>query len=478
MPALLIACSKDDKKEPKKEVLPALWTLFAKPSATITVTDMQGTPIDQAQVLIGDGENLPFKNNLLLSAHGQVAAPAAWTTPQSVTVSAPGYVRVTYLQQAPGSLTIQMHRASSATKHTVQGRATGLPVEDFDNYADFGLVMPALSKNDILDFDMNTIISAQSDHFSTLTQDMAVPSNISLPTQQESYSWFTATLDKPQYHISVDQEGPTPLYVIKGRFDFEPVADALTSGSSFFDVINSFTITGGALHQVNIHGPVTEADLSTDELSFTDSRATKAPAIKADETYLAVATVAKDGYLIPTDIKNIAKNKTATLALLPNTDSQLLAVVKKTADLGAGLHAKVSANPMSAALLPFTDGTAPQLLPLIDAPKLSASGDLTLPKVSGLPGVEPIATYSVLSQIQESRDQDDKLIQTSTRLWEVYAPQWVSQIKMPVWPNDTVVNGKKRWQVSFVGGQNASQEAMGPAIIDNATHVTNSSLDF
>ena len=54
MPALLIACSKDDKKEPKKEVLPALWTLFAKPSATITVTDMQGTPIDQAQVLIGE----------------------------------------------------------------------------------------------------------------------------------------------------------------------------------------------------------------------------------------------------------------------------------------------------------------------------------------------------------------------------------------------------------------------------------------
>ncbi|MNT17354.1 hypothetical protein D3C72_1524980 [compost metagenome] len=63
--------------------------------------------------------------------------------------------------------------------------------------------------------------------------------------------------------------------------------------------------------------------------------------------------------------------------------------------------------------------------------------------------------------------------------WEVYAANWVDRMDLPQWPDEAPAGaGKKRWDVNFVGSQTSSQPALGPAMIEAATHVTHSSVTF
>ncbi len=477
IPTFILGCGKDDKPDPKPDssVFASLFR-FDSQGSGLTITDFEGVPVANAQILIGNAQNDPFSGNFISTdAQGKADLPSGWTSAQSVTVSAPGFLRATYLQQSPGPLTIQLHHAAGAQKYELSGKATNLDVTDFDDAIDFGLVMPAIAKMDLLNFDLGSVISSQLDHISTLGQDIPVPSNISLPYQQESYSILTATLDKPAYRTLFEEAGVKHMFVLRGKFPFGDVVDTLRNGGSFVDVINSFEISGGGLRDVTLSSKKTNLDLSTTDLNFTDQRSTTAPVIHADETFVAVATSNRSGYMIPTDIKTLESGKSATLSLLPQSESSLLAVLKKTADLKKNPQA--NGNPISASLVPFVANTPPSLLPLLAAPRVSPGGDLILPSVSPVSGIAPILTYSVLSQMKQVQDGDDTVTQTS-RLWEVYAPQWVTNVKMPTWPNDPVVSGKKRWDVSFVGGQNASQGNVSPAMVNQATHVTRSTLDF
>ncbi|MNY51705.1 hypothetical protein D3C86_1873200 [compost metagenome] len=74
--------------------------------------------------------------------------------------------------------------------------------------------------------------------------------------------------------------------------------------------------------------------------------------------------------------------------------------------------------------------------------------------------------------------QGSAKVKLMTPLWDVYAGSWVETMKLPQWPGETPVTGKKRWEVNFVGSQTASQSAVGPAMIEAATHVTHSSVTF
>ena len=131
---------------------------------------------------------------------------------------------------------------------------------------------------------------------------------------------------------------------------------------------------------------------------------------------------------------------------------------------------------MSTSLIPLISGITPTLLPLIPDPKI-AGDELILPQFNSVDGVNPLATYSVLSR-EEEVIQGSAKVKVMSAEWEVYAPNWLDRIKIPRWPQDGGSLGRKRWEVNFVGSQTASQAPMGPAIIEAATHVTHSSVTF
>lgn len=469
VPALLIGCS--DQQGLQKPVDSRFQGLFWQQAANvISIRTIDDQPLPGAQVLIGDSLNSPFIGNFLTAnAAGEVEIPAGWDRALPITVQAAGYLRSTYMAQEPGPIAIKLRPQLTKTQFEVKGLTSGLPVENKDGYIDFGLIMPAFSKMDLLAFDINNVISPQSDHISALGQDIEVPANISLPDQSEKYGLFTVNLAKPVYRIYYGQLGVNRVFAARGRFPFKSTVDALRNGAEFYQLINNFTINGGAVRDIEVKSGSTRLDMPTRELNFTEKREVMAPSFRADELFIAVGVSNQSGYLIPTDVKKIAGNKKMALNTLPGAQPMVLGVLKKTSEMKAG-------DRISAALIPFTAGAAPQMLPLIADPTLQA-GELLMPKFNSIDGVNPIATYSVLSKEEEVQQGPAKVKVLSPK-WEIYSQNWIERMKLPQWPNDPALTGKKRWEVNFVGSQTASQATLGPAMIEVATHVTHSSVSF
>lgn len=469
IPALLVGCNKDKPKKPGTESSAGFFETLNVNHISVKTLDDQ--PVAGAQILIGDALNAPFSGNFLTAdANGQIEIPAEWTSAAAVTVQAPGFLRTTYWAQEPGDVTITLRPMATKVQHEVKGGTQGLPIVDKDGFVDFGLVMPAFSKIDMLAFDIDKVISPQTDRISAMGQDIDVPANISLPKQSEKYSLFTITLDKPTYRIYYGQRGVNRVFAVRGRFPFKSTVDALRGGSEFIDLINDFKLSGGAIRDIDIKSGQTSLDMPTRELNFTDSKGLVAPQFRGDESFIAVGVANQSGYMVPTDVKKTTSGQKVSLNTLPGSTQMILGMLKKTDEMKKG------GDRMSTTLLPFSAGIAPTMLPLINNPTY-ANGELVLPKFNTIAGVNPIATYFVLSK-EEEVVQGSAKVKISNPQWEIYTQTWMERVKLPQWPNDPAIPGKKRWEVNFVGSQTASQAAPGPAMIEAATHVTHSSVAF
>lgn len=473
MPALLVACSEDKKQQSGNDnsgMKGYFWQIAEVP--TITIKNLNGEVIANAQVLIGDSLNSPFEGNFLVSdENGQVVLPTAWTGPMSVTVQAPGYLRVTYMDQNPESLTIQMRAMAVGPQYEIKGTARNLPVEDKDGYIDFGLVMPAFTKLDLLSFNINAVISPQVDRITVMGQKLDVPANISLPEQTEKYGFFSLTLEKPAFRIYAAQQGVKRVFAARGRFPFKSVVDDMRAGKEFYELINDFRINGGGIRDIDVRGE-TKLDVPTRELNFTDKIEVAAPSFRSDEIFMTVGLANQSGLMVPTDVKRIEQGKSLKVNALPGSDQMVLGVLKRKSEMkGPG------ADRMSATLLPLTAGVVPGMLPLIADPSISNQGELLFPKFNTITNVNPIATYLVFTREEEIQQGREK-VKLMNPKWEVYATDWQERMKLPQWPNEQAPTGKKRWEVSFIGSQTASQVGLGPAMIEAATHVTHSSVSF
>lgn len=467
IPGLLVGCSKEDK--PAKPSNLSFFGLFQGQSTNqITIINTNDQPIAGAQILIGDSLNAPFSGNFIQTdANGNAEIPAGWDSAQSLTIQAQGYVRATYLAQEPGAVTIKLRKLVAKTQYEVKGPTAGLPIQDKDGWVDFGLVMPAFSKADILAFNMDNFISPQNDTIEAMGQKIDIPANISLPEQREKYALFTLTLDKPNYRIYFGTPGVSRVFAAKGRFPFKSTVDALRGGADFFDLINDFKLTGGAIRDIDVNKPSTTLTMPTGELTFKDPKSVQAPQIRGDEAFMAVGVANQSGLMIPTDVKRIEPGQKMAINTLPGAENFALGIVQRPKEKG---------DRMSAALIPFTGTVAPQMLPLVADPQLRGN-ELILPKFNSAPGVNPIATYALLTK-EEEVQQGAAKVKIQTPHWEVYATTWVEHVKLPDFPRALEIPGTNRWNVNFIGSQTASQVPAGPAIIDAATHVTHSSLSF
>ncbi|WP_413586898.1 hypothetical protein [Bdellovibrio sp. HCB274] len=439
----------------------------------LSVTGMDGIALADAQILIGDALNSPFEGNLLTTdAAGQIEIPASWTTAQPVTIHAKGYVRMTYMSVEPGAVEFKLRPLNTVNQFEVKGTAQGLPIKNGDGNIDFGLVMQGFTKMQLFAFNMDSVLSAQSDKISALGQEMEIPANLSLPKQSEKYALFTVTLDKPAYRIYFGQPGVTRVFVARGTFPFKQVVDGVRGGAKLYEMLNVFNLTAGAVRDVNLSKGSTPLDLPTNELKFSTKNTLIAPQIRGDETFMAAALSGQSGFLLPTDVKKLNGGQKIALNTIPGMEASALAVLTKTEDLRNDI------DRVSTAILPFAGTMSPKVLPLISNPSVTSGGlELILPQFNTVDGVNPIATYAVFSNQIEVKQGADK-VKLMNPTWEVYADKWVTNMKVPNFPNDTLLNGNKRWEVNFLGSQTASQAPMGPAMIEAATHVTHSSVNF
>lgn len=469
----LVGCSQDHSGS-----TPAgnLWGIFSPKAVTgiqIVGEDLQ--PLAGAKILIGTEQDAPFAGNYIVADdQGHIDLPAGWTDATAVTIEAPGHVRATYFAQLPGDRTYRLRKRSNTntTQFEVKGVTTGHQIVDRDGIIDFSLVIPALTRNDFMGFNVDSVISPQSDIISILGQEAEVPSNITFPKQKESY-FLPVTIEKPVYRTYFAEGGAQKLFAARGRFPFKQVVDKLRNKAPMYELVNDFTIAGGGIKDLNLTKSTTQQDLSVNDLDFKSKVSVAAPAVSGDETLMVIGVAHANEFMYPTDVKIVKSGQKQNIATLDGKGS-ILSVLKKTKDMESN---DPGADRMSAVLVPAANGVAPQFLPIMADPTLAANGDMLLPKMNSITGVNAVATYAVVSQVLQTMQGNVK-VQVSSSYWEMYAPSWTESLNLPKWPEGNHLPGKKHWEVNFLGSLNVSQVDLGPAMINNATHVTHSSLDF
>lgn len=473
----LTGCSRPQTETLQSEIVDRVrWTAADPDAATqIKVINQFGEPIAGAQVLIGQAQGTPFKGNFLqTNSAGVVVLPKEWTAPAHVTVDAAGYIRLTLLNQKPGNMTLKLNSAYVVPRAELRGQVTNLPVQNGDKLIDFGLVMPALTRSDILNFDLDQVISPYTDTLSVVGQSAPLPSNVSLPTQKESYI-FNLTISKPVYRLLVPTLGPKTFYAARGRFHFKTVVDKLRDNAPFYELLNDFSILGGGLREAQVVAGQTTLDIPGTELQFNTTVQVQSASAQSDEVLMMLAASDVAGTLIPTDVKKLSPNQSVTLTSMAGKPAFVINVIKKQSEFMARTS---GADRLSASLLPYKPGEKQTLLPLVANPSIQNAGAfvIQLPTAPTTSGVNGIALSATISDLYETENGDTK-ITSATRRWEVLGLGWGSQIQLPAWPlaNMTPI---KKVEINFIGSTAGKPVDLDDSIIQAATHISHSSTEF
>lgn len=465
----------------------------------LTVVDDAGNPIAGATVLLGFEETAESPLQTTEADGSATVADLKSTLP--LTVSAPGYITVTHVQ--PGDTTIQLVPADPTSLFEVKGTTSGYGRLLSDGRVDFGLVIPALAREDMLSFDVSTIVSPSTDDISIIGNKIQIPSNLTLPEQRETFI-FPITLNKPDYRMYVRKPGFYKFATTHGQFPLQRVVNDIRAGKSFFEVVNYFDFKEGAQRDLEIRGNMSGVDLAVNQVPFNSTFTVVAPAYDASVTMMSLGLLEQNGAFMPTDVKHVKSGESLDLKSNPGAGrvanlSILLESGTATRERGlaswlrdwfapllgvlappAPAAEKPDFNRLSFAFAPSAEGgVAPIFLPLIGKPSLDGQV-MTLPMPSAPAGLRPLAMYLSFAEIEDIENGNVK-IERRTRIWDVWSDAWSARVELPkiVWTRRP--DRRYRWDVLFLARPvNFSGESnVGPRVdLKSITHATRNSLDL
>ncbi len=472
-----LGCSKKSDT-PKSEVARFLWNEQTEANAKVKVLNEFGEPLESAQVLIGYAQGTPFKGNFLTTDKNGVARiPTDWNAKAHVTVEAAGYIRQTLLSQNPGDISLKLLRRSAPARPEINGKVTGLPVVNGDKMTDFALVIPAMTRGDLLNFDLNAVISPYSDTISVVGQEAKIPGNVSLPSQKESYL-FPITIAKPVYRLTSTTLGAKRFFAIRGQFPFKKTIDEMRAGKPFYDMINNFSIQGGGMRDITLTQPVTTLDIPGNELIFSSKVRTQSAAIATDEVQMVVAVSDVAGTLAPTDIKKFTGESHLQLATLPNKKTYIVNILKRQTEVDPAATAAAKSNRISAALSIHNEAIKPLFLPLVESPTVTETSGLVigLPSKPNQAGINALAVSASISDLVPFVSGTETVINVNRR-WEIIGLGWDQSMELPNWPlGDSAA--ERRIEINFIGSTTHKGAKLDDNLIEAATHVTHASTDF
>lgn len=444
----------------------------------IKVIDLAGRPVANADVLIGSARGVPFQNNFLKTdSKGEIKVSSRdWTTPLHVTVDAAGFTRQTLLSQKPGQMVIKLNVAQLINQAKITGVVNGLPIVNGDKFVDFGLIMSSLTKADLFNFDLGTVMSPYSDTMTALGQSFAVPSNTSIPNQKEKYI-FNITLDKPLYTYYVPQYGKKQLFSAAGKFEFKPAVDELRDGKPFYELVNYFNLSGGSIREIDVQSSTTTLNFPAQEINFAKKVTSKSPTISAEEVFLSLALNEVAGQFVPSSIRQMNSNETAELAVIGSAPVHLVHALKRKAEFMTDVPGN---DRISVSFLPFKEGDVASMLPLIEGPQVSFRDffSVTTPQFNKPSRMTELAFSGALADVYQ-KTNDGQTVTTLVRRWEIFGTGWPQQVQLPKWPL-TKESGavRQRFELNLIGGLNAPKLELGDDLVDAVTHVTRSSTDL
>lgn len=379
----------------------------------------------------------------------------------------------------------------------IAGTTDNYNIKDRDGFVDFSLVIPALTIQELMHFDLARVISPENDVLSILGRTIVVPSNLSLPKQVESY-FLSFTLDKPQYRSYVRDLGPYNMYALQGTFPIKKVVDAAQGGQSIFEMVNLFTFNGGGSVPIDVKESTQNIKISINQWKLNTSVNLSAPNLQKGREILAFSLFQVGEEFYPSDIKRLMSGKTEKLATRGNHDNYVLSVLvnngqQKFIDTfrknNGHLTAALFGNDASRATfdlgnisysLQKVSGTSPisaQLLPQMPSPALDTSENrLSFVIPQTIESIQPYLMFVTLSEVKTAGSESLPLELKNT-IWTSEAMTWQSDFSIPTEATALLVSGKKyAWEVLYL----ATTDLQADSSIDwsKVSHVTRSTLTF
>lgn len=477
---------------------------------SLRVVNEDNLPIANATILLGWEPGNPFNGNVLnTTADGAANVPTDWKAALPVTVQAPGFITNTIPVLMPGEHMITLKKQESAQQIEVKGTATDFGRLITDGKVDFGMVIPAMSRESMLSFDISSVMSPQNDTIEIIGNTVNIPSNITLPEQEESYI-FPITLDKPDYRTYVREAGQYQFYALHGQFPLQRVVNDIRGGKSIFEVINHFTFLEAGTRTINVNGDVRGANIAVNQTGFNSSINVKAPAFPADKVMIGLHLRENNNLFVPTDMKrftpgqtmglksNVALGNGYVLSLLLNQPKtavanpaeamlkQALSPLTQLQILPAAEPIRPTANntydfnKMTFAFMPATGTVQPEFLPMISKPQIVGNVmKLEVPNLTA--GLTAVATYMVFSEVEEIGGGNGNMkSERRTRMWEIWNTGFIPQMEMPRITFTKRPDRKYRWEVMFLARPSniVAESATDRVDLSTVTHVTRNAMDL
>ena len=453
--------------------------------SSMQVLDSKRLPLRGVRVFI---EGTSLVEELITDENGEFSIPKDWTSATTVTLIKEGYIQKSYLEIEPVPQTFILNPKDGQQKLQVSKNTEGYGPLPQDGQLDFGLVIPALKKEDILSFDMSSVISPESDELDIPFYKMEVPSNLSIPRQKERYV-LNITFNKPKYRSFVRTPGVYKFVALHGQFPLKKVADAMRNNKSIFEVINDFKMINSGINEVNVNENRDGQNIAINQINFADQIQIKAPQFNQDKVMLAIAVREENGLYFPTDLKRVdslgqqslkvpqIEDHIHVISILMNNQNLNL----NSANLGSEFirlqEAGNNLSEMSAALQNVRNtNESPQFLGLIPRPQFDGQtiqlATPTLPE-----GLKEAGLKITFSSVEKFGADPNTQSEVRTRQWEFYSDHWTSSITLPHMNLPETPSGHiKRWEVVFLAAKQDKEVLR--ENLESISHLSRNVLDF
>lgn len=332
---LLFSCARQEGESPGSAIpasptVPDIGCCFKPSTLTMQVTDLSGTPIPQAAVFVGSGAPGTSNYQVTTDTNGFFALPIL-SGKQLLTVSAENWVRASFVDvEFSDNLVWKLQPKKQLRLYPISGNPLGFGTLPRDGFVDFSLMFPAQPLDQILNLELNRMISEENDIIRVaLGQEVEIPANMSLPRQSETYV-IPINLNKPRYRVYSEGQSKATMYALRGRFNFRQVIDKVRADQPLNSLINDFDFLSSGQVDLSI-GASTVLDMPVSQTQFKQAIAFSGPQLASDEIGIAIslATIGQN-LIAPQDLKTFSSKESVRLKVSQPTDAYALVAKAKT----------------------------------------------------------------------------------------------------------------------------------------------------
>lgn len=450
----------------------------AAESSDIYILNDLGQKVPFARVLIGDHVTT---NNQWLTAdeNGFISLSKTWTEAQTLTIEAADHIRLSLKDQVPGARTLVIRKKPRTPNLTLRGNVSGVSTKDKDGYIDFAIVLDSMTKKDVLNFNVNKVVSPWTEKISALGFDFPVPQNIFLPKQKESYL-LTVTLQKTWFDMPYDSYGKKSLYSLQGRFPFKKIISEVQNKTAYFELVNYFEFSGAGKLEHNFSNTSAAPTLNAAQIKMDASFTMQTPSIPSDQVIFGLSTYKDNDLFQPLDVKYMQSREKLIFKTNKNVAPYFIGVLKNknefTNDSASMERASISINSPKDAI---------RYLPLIQDPSWNSTSELhiNLPTISSSAFSEQ-GMVVIISELHPITLPDGKVLKYKIPLWEIHSPTWASRLTIPDFETSSATARRVEVTLLARATDNSGQQNTTAVIsnheerIESATHLTKSASDY